>query len=1145
MGGPATFRPDFPSQYHVQFGTHQRLTSPEDADKLGQVPAGAHSSQGGSPAHDATSPTLMTSDQVTGQEFLEFFGTEDARDELMKLCTDRSGVNMLMDTFVDLARKSRNKALRTTVVGSKRLDERKRSTRDSYRSRLNQAFRLFFEQRHAAGERGRVMELQYQGKSALLRWVYQATESTIKPPPSTGESFVVSMALDVRGSDAENGQPLPPDSFGLLDDLLDLTEKSGGDIRCERARGFAAVFVNDNGSSPTDKICQVIEHARQCREHARKFSSAPADEHQFCVRCVIDAEEGVLRPQSGDARRRFRGYPPCVDKTDALIQISDESENAYEERLRPDDILVTRRVFRRIRHRYYSELVQERPSLGSVYRIWSPACKWANVADASYPAIDKKIGELLDQDEQWFKTADESSARMVSHRAIRYLERQRPGTTILRWECHCSRKFDLLHPVVESFRDLLELNRRSCNRALPELIESWIDQKIVYPQQFRVAFVDKIKSLLLGDEKCGDFRDIVDALAVVLRNRPPEGSQLAVVVENLHQADELTQQLVAEIMRDPVKSQLMVISVCGGKSIPWRNAELEDGFDQAKHMGDLPKSNEVKSLLHKFQSDSNIRDLLRIAQVFGWDCPRAWLSHVWTKTTGGTPQDFTEALLPLLRAGILRYSGLMPGIDQSKRFRELKFTSVQAFDLIKQWVDEDFRGQVVKHCLDSIICHLENQAIGTLPRKPLVCNLISTAKIEHIQGHLSEFINLWLLIGRRAEMSGALTESRRRLDNAVRLLIASGKEAPEVRLADEKLTCEVIGLYVRVLAELEPRSEDEASVIEAGQISDRLADSTDLRLERFALSRALWSWHHHRGKLATAASIADCLQRDVDSFEIDRDDLRLEVDHLQALTSFSIGNLAQCREVAEEGKRLCEKTHRSRHFDDSPIFGGYDGAAVCKVIRAILLLLENDSYEEASKQVMAYADGTQDKATRLIARSYVALMYLLANRFNDVEVFRTERVEWDVRRWLTMADLVWCCAAIGRRWEEEAHWQLPFRGRHPKAFAEHVVGPLQARRREWARYSLEYEIIWATFEAIALAMLDDAEAAEALLREEIKKSESRGEVVYLPEAYRILAVILSRTNQSAAKESLQTGLQLAEAAGNKLFAQGCREQQLS
>jgi hypothetical protein len=954
----------------------------------------------------------------------------------------------------------------------------------------------------------------------------------------------------------------PPNEWArLLRSLQGMLLRRRAQIVRHHADGCTAKFLYQRSGGAMEELSRLVELALECQ----RVSAVQYRQGQLTTpwRITVALDAAPESQEDGGEETQPDSLLANCDTISSLQWLPAEKPIYAREAL-VGNVLVGRRMFRRIRHRFYCEPIDDLEQ-EAVYRVWGPAQAWSGLRKRERTAVEGAVGDLIGlKPVHWFAVEGASEACLLAHRIIHCTQRRWPDATIMRWECHESRSHDLLHPIVESLRDLLNLNRRSPGVDLEREIRNWTLERVICTADQVAQITKRLSGLLLGSENDDPFHQLLGYLSFLMRANTGEGAPQVLLVENLQWADELTQKLLAKIVAElRPHSHFILIGVAGTRKRDWAVPELAPHIDGSMISLQLPPAR-LQEMPEDVRADRDQIHLLRIAGVLGWDFPRIWLRNLWIQLTGRqathpealklAKADFERLLEPLLRAGILRYSGRTAAIgDRCIRYREVKFTAPHIFEAISAQISDDFRTRVVL-CFRDLLKekYLQNTDDGTrfVRRKVVVCDLLSQLPADSLQPY-DEFVKLWLLVARRALRADAFSEARRRLACARKLLFdesAASDAQPVLRIADVKLVADAMVLYLRVMANLLPKKEDIEFVAKARAVKAKLPFNRETLSRWFAFSRGLWQWFQRWGSLVDAEAAAQELFQHVVSLPERRYDLELEATHMLAVTLFSRGDLVACLEAATHGKHLCELGPQFPHFNESFLFGSHDGAVCCKIMRAIALLLLTGDHKtsmEEARRARQYADESGHLATRVIARGYQAMALLLANNLDEARsAAATSDLDVDnpgCEKWRKMADLVSWCAGIQQLWQHDVAVAPYFNDDAISTQAREQHAEFREKFKDWQTFGRDYNAIWTAHEGLALLMAGDPDQALIALETSLLRENKRKEHLCLSEVQRVRAIVLHNMRKhTEAAEALRDARQLANGARAILLVERCQ-----
>lgn len=838
----------------------------------------------------------------------------------------------------------------------------------------------------------------------------------------------------------------------------------------------------------------------------------------------------------------------------------------------PAHVLVTANVERIIQHWYHCESVGAIDSI-AVHRVWSRVAPLVNGID---DRVDYHLASNLCAPIVVVDILPDQDGMLAALSSVPYscpIE-----SRCLVWHCDRNRQFDLLTPVTESLRKLLDLGEYSdahikswikghCTDGTFGLLTDmhryavWLPAAPTQPvtkhargteKPLNISGINRLRSLLVGSTSDGDFKDIVKVLHDLLIGLKGD---LRIVVANPHHADELTLRLLTmvaesararhlEALEDPDKQLAKLSVVLCGLPRDWdipHDTLPYDWSESSEHCDPYPGLKKLREQVPR------VERLLHVASILGVAFLRLWLRTILEKTEVNRG-EFRRALTELVHAGVLRYSGHLCDIGEEKRrFREISFCSSDFFEKTRDSVQAEERRAVLQVFLRELRHNVREHGVDTVRCKIRVCELLDGIEKEAFfeESDAKVLAELWCLAGSRARHAGAPQEAIRRLDKANQLVRAFG--------LDDKHGMRSLALRILVhrLAVSEDRIasvNDDASIEQAKTAAKECLEQARRLRERFgatnekheddwlfALHRRCWNWHHRFGRLPEAMDWATSLRNRVNVAAHPDAGLQLEVYHILCVASFSMGQLRDCIEFGEEGRRICELARRGAKYDNSDMFGSHDGGVCAKNFLALSHLLRGDAdiADPIRQAALSYAGTREDDTTPLVARSYARLYQLFRGDFEAaIDGELSVEVRDDIRSpWCIFDDLVVACAGVARCWTRNEKGACD--DSDEKSTTE-LCDSLTALRREWK--SQEYDSLWTTYEAVALTLVGRERDALDQFAKVANDAEQRGELFYLPELYRFWSWCLEKRNErGAADDKRRAGLEWARKLGMKLF----------
>src|SRR5580704_2556260 len=662
---------------------------------------------------------------------------------------------------------------------------------------------------------------------------------------------------------------------------------------------------------------------------------------------------------------------------DVVCRIADRSFSPYATRFDPPpdeesrqgdnrlEVLVTGEVEHLLRHRYSFEPIGEIESKSAggdpiseiVCRAWSRTfLRHPNEKTDAIRGPANAQGRVIK-----YSVTSDIQGQWHSHALIHTLEEDEPNAIILHWQCALHRKTDLLSTVVESLRHHVRLNRKShfvdASKEVtfdPQTtIEDWLDQHLSKgpnAQQSRKCLM----TLLLGSPHDRDYAGIVDHLLDVLGRlaRP-----VWIVVENLHHADELVEQVIERVDSVPDESKLELFTV---------------GTDQ----DGIPVTNIPVPANSRLDSEDDLREVLEIAAVLGWDFPLSWLRRCWLRLEDG--RDIAKFRSLFQRAcvrGILQYCGMLTDHrDKRSRYREVKWSRVEDFQQFCAELDDAKTRQIVREFSRALSeLHFGSstdplEIFSSIRCKARVFRILQSRPQEIVQPPCFMALG-WLHLAKRARSGAGTGEAVSRLrwarEWAEKIEDQRIAALGELRL---QIAADSLAIFGPCLQQTDA-SEALRYAVDVERETRRASHERPKEL-RWALERAVWACTTWHGNLRDAEERARKLLNL--AREDRRTDLEFEAYHALSVTQFGLGDLKACLDSALAG--LASRTVPDSN--EPGLFGRHDGRVCCRIFKALpLLLMDSTAASSAIKDAIDFA--SSDIQMLVIAHAYAAMFEVL------------------------------------------------------------------------------------------------------------------------------------------------------------------------
>lgn len=840
-------------------------------------------------------------------------------------------------------------------------------------------------------------------------------------------------------------------------------------------------------------------------------------------------------------------------------------------------LLVNRATYCELRHEFHCEPLEDFDRHGPAYRVWSEVrptgwlAEEVRRADGGLDSLVRAGGCYL------VPTAGAEAAWFWFSALRRWAHRKGPPGFPLFLDCMQPRQQDLLNPIVEGLRDWMNLNRvthgSSRNHDLDRTINSWVDGFVRIDSGRKEDYRALLRALLLSDgldsRKC---EELMECLAAMLENAAKDSAGLTLVIHNLHAADRATRELVTRL---DGKKQVTLLATCEADQLPPWTAGWGRPASGAAVQRAAVGDSELGAAWPQLSDDDRL--LLTVALAIGPDALRTWLRNVWCRYVRGLAESgtvsvaesdlgerFERACARLLGNGFLRISGRLADLaNQPNTYRELSFASAWHWQEARRLAGPtDAQRSRLKAIFATVLgeyLDAAHDSLDSVRRKILVCNCLRGQPASDLPPRLlPRLIRLWLIVAGRAQDAGFLSEAVDRIQEARRLLregLALRDGGCDLNLQTE-LAMFCLAMPTDAFAFDTALTSEASKLIQALQPAWR---SSNDALTAFGLSRSYWSFlNRWADSQLHAEEAATELERSFLNSDIAaRDELRLEVQHLLAVTRLGWGQFEELIEVARKGREIClHRTLDRPHYDATPRFGSHCGGGCCKALLAFGVSITRDDYEAGRaqmKEAIEWTNQVNDPASQTITRAYQGMLSLFFGEYGQAmqdvfESFRIKRTRGG-ERWRLMAQLVWNCASIGQAWRDRrgeepvrtavaghsgayVSAQPAGRDNHSQPILDDLYPAIGEQVKVWEAGGRDYLPIWRTFQGVAACTLELPEGP-GLIESAIGMAQERQELLYLPAMLRWQALMRAELGDRAGAE---LGLQEAIAAARELGA---------
>ncbi len=851
-------------------------------------------------------------------------------------------------------------------------------------------------------------------------------------------------------------------------------------------------------------------------------------------------------------------------------------------------LLIDRSTYGELQHEFHCEPLDDFDNSGPAYRVWS---------SARPPFI---TDELIQQAEVILNETAANGYRLVvptsspresafwAYAMRRWVSRFWPHGKTFACTCSPTRTFDLLGPLAETLRELINLNRLISPNAeshhLKEVIEDWIT-RLVGEDPTRSSYESVLTALLLGGQlKSREYGEVADYVATILEKVASQSEDsLSLVLPDVHSADSATRRLLECLAS---QDKVALLTTCDERYLP----EFDDRWIRIE--GD----NRLKSISAQLRNESlSYHDslsedeilLVRTALVAGPDPLRGWLRNLWCEIKGrsesssveGANRDVLRAQFEvtcskLLSLGLLRISGRLADIEnRTMTYREVNFaTRWHMEQALKHWPPSEEFKHDVKRTFATVFrehhCRAASVPLRFVRRKLLVCHFLKGLSVQDLPDKLlSVVVQLWLIVANRAKSAGFIAEAAERIREA-RKLLDDGRASGRIE-CDTRLRAEVATFCLTL-----PGGEfahDSRLLTEAEELKshvDGLWSKEQEATTAFAFYRSLWSNRNTWGpSLIAAKNLADALKERFSTSAIsDSTLLRLEIEHIFTVTCFSLGHFEEATRSAEAGKAICVKLKaETGKFDDSSMFGSHCGGGCCKVLFALAVGISSANYalaDQLAGEAQDYVDSIKDPASQTIVRAFRGMLRLLARRYGEAldvleDALKLKETQ-SAKRWRLFAQLLLLCAAIGARCDKgEGHGVTPehlshilrrrlgmFASSKAENPADDLLPLIEEVIVEWSKTGDDFYPVWRTFQGLAEFLAGHPDHALVSINQAAGRAKEREERMYLPEVWRWQALVQENLGDYVgAEKTLTEARDLADELGATLYV-GRAETQL-
>ncbi|MCO6458826.1 MAG: hypothetical protein J5I93_26260 [Pirellulaceae bacterium] len=1027
------------------------------------------------------------------------------------------------------------------------------------------------------------MLLTKRGKGVVLYLQWAALEAPAGPLLPPDEQWSASLLL--RASDSKAAEKHFPDMANGPDKAWTRTTTLG-----HQTLAFSRKFAEPDSKLDTEDLGLLVAAARWAWQATGESSPE--------LRAALIVERAS----------QVSGQPTLSLSADLIHawKLASEYSDSADKTVEPTGgLLVDRRTYKLLRHEFHCEPLADFNQYGPAYRLWSnvPLPHWTpDAIGAADHQLDEEINAAYKQlmtevnrqrDEKispglcfLIRTNDDHAACYWDYALRRWAQRNGSADGQLFLDCLEGRQQDLLNPVVTALRYWINLNRKSPDEnaigRLRSLIADWVARFSGADEARQSDYTSLLEALLLGGElHRGQYEEVTSRLIATFKSAAKcfrvenAAHGLTLVVHNLHAADCATRQLVEELAGAECVTLLVT---CDAGHVPKFAEEWKGFHDGMSVLPDIANSGEQDEWWRKLTDDD--RQLLAIALEIGPDALRSWLRNVWCElvtqladSTGPAVtkrhlrRRFEVACANLLRLGVLRVTGRLADVAcPAHTYREISFASQwhwrKAADLIPP--STDLRSPV-KGIFATVLqrrLNAHSQSLDSVRRKILVCNCLRGQPVDKLPpGLLPHLVQLWMIVAGRAYEAGFTDVAAERIKEARRLLLDG--EAANVPGCTPQLWAEVVTFCLALPGgafasdQALPREAEE--LLEASQQTQPLAGKP---IDLFALNRSYWSFlNRWAPKLIIAEEFAEKLEARLPVSETCQSpELRLEVQHVLAVSLFGAGKLKDLVQVAEKGREICRRQETANvRFDGSPKFGSHCGGGCCKALLGIGLSIVDDNYAKGQKlmqDAIAWTTKVKDPASQTIAHAYQGLLSLFFEEYEQAmedvgRAFGIKRTR-SGQRWLLMSRLVWTCAAVGQSWKEPLHIRasrglqeasdpsLGVPGETSNIAAEQpLVERLYPTITElielWEDGGRDLLTIWRTFQGVAACALGRSDGLR-LIEGAIEQARQRGELLFLPAALRWLALMrMEQGDREGAENDLRIAIEEARSLQARLF----------
>ncbi len=697
---------------------------------------------------------------------------------------------------------------------------------------------------------------------------------------------------------------------------------------------------------------------------------------------------------------------------------------------------------------------------------------------------------------------------------------------VLHWQCHHSRKDDLLAPIEESLRPHLDFNRRREGDLSPiDTAKDWLKRRLSsVTEHERNSFA----SFLVGSRTSKDFANLPHVLSRLLLE-----SQVRVVVENWQWADESLRNLLSGVERaihDLTDTRLDLSRI----TIDPASISLAPDLDELDR----------RSLV----DNPDLHDLLAVAAALGINFLLSWLRFCWIQLAPAerNGESFRQTLDTAYQRGYLKFSSLLADSNNpGRRYRKVQFASAWFFEQLQSdIVVATKRQQVHRIFMVRFQKYAAEKGVDKLRSKIHIFRIAKEA-VNHPHTEINcwrELSELALIVGVRASATGAYHEALNRLYVAFKWSdrIEEVRDAKSVEL---RLGIAMhIGSTMLYMPPHQPIEEQAIQCFKEVLKSDSDGPTGEEPFETISLRKVLTFYRTWAGlclwneSLSDAYNASSILKRIATNKQ--RHDVVMEANHLLSVALFQQGKFEESANAAREGRLYCEG-HAGLRPNDPEQFGNHDGRVCCKAFEALSTLImegESKSSQESITRLLEFCadthnDGEErtDPVSRNIGYGYAALYYFLLERYVDAKeilrrVPKIDEGHHEKSRWDLFIENLSICARIGE------NWQLP--AENQRSWAP-ILEDMDKARSSWK--PREHSLLWRVFSAVAKWHIDREDSFRQF-DEIVSDMPRRQERYFNPQIYRFYAWFREHNREySISRELLKDGLELSVEIKSLLF----------